>query len=412
MNNFFRFSLLPSVLIAMSLGVLFFITSCEKEKSSPTGGQESETTPLLPSCNDYCSDCGDDACTPRTILEAVTDTIDPENHRVNMILFHYAQAVREAAKNSTLLQYMTGAVTVNNVGVSASLHTLAQNNSTFASGINYYLRQSMSANNIYPRGVELGVDSLIADPTWDANTYLKNRLTYGTTPYEPVIYYLTKPSTGAGEFPATVLIAQEVNDCDDIAGWKGDVPSLVGETEAKNGNRLVLIVGPGLHGNPSETTEIPISAPSLDRTTSVSMASVRILGSAYRYETSGKSEIKGAYIRYNTSPVVSNEQVFFTKICKKDIRDRKTITNTNLMITDGLWDSNSHYLGFYEYDWYAQFWTLPAPCTTETIKGQRKFVHEWYNVDFCGAASTYFPTLSGGTATRTNTKSTFIISGI
>lgn len=416
MNRFlnFRLTLFIGALFVIGTVAFLTITSCEKEKSSTFSGQETNAnTPLTPSCENPCSDCGDDACTPKTVLEAVSDTGDLENHKVNMILYHYAQAVREAAKDATLRQYMLNAMTVNNQGVSVSLYTLAQGNTTFASFINAKLRQSMSETNIYPRGVEVGVEALIASTTWNANAYLKDRLIYSGTPYDPVIYYKTKPVAAAGAYPVTVLISQEVNDCDDAAGWRGDVPGLVGETEGRNGNRVVMIVGPGLDGNVNARGNDIANAleTAKDRTSRVDMMSIRIKGAEFRYERSGKSEITGAYIKF--SPVLeSNESNFYLKICKKDIEDKKVVLNNNTLIQDGAWDLGSHYEGFYEFDWSAQYWTMPAPCTTEKIKTQRKYAHEWYNVDFCGAASTYFPSLSGGTATRDNTKSTFVLTGI
>jgi len=403
-------------LIASFLGLgaisFFVITSCQKEKAPIFAGQESSETPALtPSCEDFCSECGDDPCSPRTVLEAVTTPDDAANSQVNMILYHYAQAVREAAKNATYLQYMMGAMTVSNEGVSVSLLTLAQNNSSFASFINGKLRQSMSDNYIYPRGVETGVDALIATTSWDANAYLKAHLQYAGTYFDPVIYYKTKPVSGAESYPVTVLISQEVNDCDDAAGWKGDTPALVGETEGRSGNRVVLIVGVGADGNVNNPGAATLAGTAQDRTTTVRMKSIKIKGLDFRYENSGKSEIKGVYIRYSSNPIERNEQVYYHKICKNDIKNQNVVTNSNLMVIDGSWDSNSHYFGFYEYDWSAQFWTVPHPCTNESLKGQRKYPWEWYNVDFCGAANTYFPSLSGGDATRDNTRCTFVISG-
>jgi hypothetical protein len=415
MNRFlnFRLTLFIGALFAIGTVAFLTITSCEKEKSSTFSGQETDAnTPLTPSCENPCSDCGDDACTPKTVLEAVSDTGDLENHKVNMILYHYAQAVREAAKNPTFLQYMTVGMTVNNQGVTVSLHTLAQNNASFASFVNYNLRQSMAANYIYPRGVEPGIEALIADPTWDANTYLKNRLIYNGTPYAPVIYYKTKPVAGAENLPVSVLISQDVNDCDDVAGWRGDTPGLVGEAEGRSGNRVVIVVGPGAAGNfSSMASPTNISNGAEDRTSTVNMNNLQFFGSQFRYEKSSKSEVTGQYIKFAPGIPTLPVFCFYAKICKNSFKNMDFLFNGSFMVGDATWDSGSHYFVFYEQDWFSNMWDLPHPCTTSVTRGEMKYDNEWYSSGFCGAASTYFPSAAGGFATRINTKSRFDIRG-
>jgi hypothetical protein len=416
MNSFlkFRFAILIGTFF-LGTAVFFSITSCEKEKTPSFSGQESDsTTPLVSSCTEPCSDCGDDACTPKTVLEAIADDEDAENHKVNMILYHYAQAVREAAKIPTFLTYMTTGMTVENQGVTVSLHTLAQNNSTFAAYINGRLRYFMAQNFIYPRGVEPGIEELIANPSWDANTYLKEHLIYSGTPYEPVIYYKTKPVAGAENLPVTVLVSQEVNDCDDYAGWRGDTPGLVGETEGRSGNRVVIIVGPGTQGGPSSQSSplASLSNGADDRTSVVRMNNLQFFGSQFRYENSGKSEVTGAYIKFAPSPASPATFCFYAKICKNSFKDMNELYNGSSMVTDPLWDAGSHYFVFYEQDWGASLHELPHPCTTSFAYGEMKYSNEWYSSGFCGAASTYFPSTAGGFAQRQNNKSKFIIRGL
>lgn len=353
-------------------------------------------------------------CEIQNVLDGVKDTSDIENNKVNMILFHYAQAVREAAKNPTYRQLMENALTNNGKGVTTSLLTLASMNASFGNFLNSKLRQSMSENNIYPRGVISGIDTYIANSSWDANSFLKGKLSYGSENYEPVIYYLSQPNSNAANYPVTVLIAQEVNDCDDVAGWKGDTPVLVGEAEGRSGNRSVIIVGPGLDGNTFEGVAPPTEVPEDRTTTTVNMSTLKIKGSSYRYEKSGKSEVTGAWIKFSPTPVVKNGYNFYLKVCKDDIEDQNTISNSITIVSDGSWNTNSYWIGFYEYDWFASSWTMPTPsgCTTETVKTQRKYIHEWYNFDFCGTGLSYFGSTMGGTATADNTKSTFTIVGL
>lgn len=417
-NRFFHLALGA---LFLAVFAVFTIVSCKKETANleiKAADDRGSQDILTPSCEDYCSDCGDkDVCAPSTVLEAVTDTGDASNNKVNMILFHYAQAVREAAKNATYRQYMENELTDNNLAVSVSLLTIAGNNSGFATFINSKLRQSMSENNIYPRGVVSGIDSDIADTTWDANSFLKSELFYGSDYYEPVIYYLTKPDAGAANYPVSVLISQEVNDCDDIAGWKGDTPALVGEAEAKDDSRSVIIVGPGAHGSTSAGLVPPPTEASEDRvTTVVRMKNLKIKGSAFRYERSGKSEVTGCFIKFSPLPVVANGYNFYLKVCKDDIEDQKTINSSINIVSDVDWNTNSYWIGFYEYDWFAfgSNWTMPTPsgCTTESVKTQRKYIHEWYNVDFCGTGLSYFGSVNGGDATQENSKSKFVITGL
>jgi hypothetical protein len=302
--------LLVSLLLISGAATTFFISSCQKEKL-PAATAESTTTPLLPSCPGFCSNCGDDPCAPKTVLEAVTTLADPANNQENMIYYHYAQAIRDAVKTPAFLQYIMNEMTVNNQGVSVSIYRLAQNNPAFATYINTKLRQSILANYIYPRGVEPGIEALIVNPNWDANLYLKSHLQNAGFYFDPVVFYKTKPVPTAVTLPVTVLIGQEVNDCDDAAGWKGDVESLVGEVEGRSGDRVVMIVGPGTDGNVNTGISVASAAEAEDRTSRVSMKSIKIKGSAYRYENSGKSEITGAYIGYTYSPVVKKTNFLY-----------------------------------------------------------------------------------------------------
>jgi len=94
-------------LIASFLGLgaisFFVITSCQKEKASIFAGQESSETPALtPSCEAFCSECGDDPCSPRTVLEAVTAPDDAANSQVNMISLPLCTSCERGSKKRYL----------------------------------------------------------------------------------------------------------------------------------------------------------------------------------------------------------------------------------------------------------------------------------------------------------------------
>ncbi len=420
-KNLNRFVVLT---LALTFGVVvttFLVSSCTKE-GKPTLAEGEVLSTLVPSCDDYCSECNSGHCDPKSVLEAVNTPDDQENDRVNMILYHYAKAVKEAAKNPTYRAYMLNAMTVNNQGISPSLLTLANGNTAFATFLNDKIRSSVSAETVYPKGVEPGIATLVNDANWDANAYLKSKLTYKGQSYDPVIHYIAKPLASSSSFDATVLIAQEVNDCDDIAGWKGDTEVLVGQAEASQNTRAVFIVGPGQDGSASQGSVPPPTDVVTDRTTRITMSSFVINGESYRYENNGKSDIKGLLHGYTPSPsymaTFDKSDVFFTRVKCKTIKNMTTVFNTDRILgaaSDPTWDGGSWYMVFYEYDWYASFWTISAPCESMIgVKGQMKFSNEWYCREFCGPSTSYWSTLTPGGATisRSNEKCTFTLSGI
>jgi hypothetical protein len=358
------------LLFAVILLTGSLITSCEKEqqlKDKETSSRGSEEPQYLtPSCDDYCAECNEGHCNPRNVLEAITIPNDTPNNRANMILYHYAYAVKEAAKDAAMRQYMVSAMSSGSQKITPFLLTLAQNNSTFGSFLNTKIKESISNNNVYPKGVEPGISTLLATTSWDANTYLQQKLVYAGATFDPVIHYITAPNTNSTSQPATVLIGQEVNDCDDVAGWKGDAEVLVGETEANSGDRAVFIVDPGAGGAVQylQTPETGMEEATQDRTTTVNMASIQIMGEAYRYENNGKSEVKGGYVKFTSAPFsidATNNQVFYKKITCSQLKNMTIVGNTNTMVSGGF-DGSSHFFGFFEYDWYASSWTINNLC--------------------------------------------------
>ncbi|MBX2892687.1 MAG: hypothetical protein KF734_17290 [Saprospiraceae bacterium] len=430
--NFRFFGTRPRHIVASTIFLFiagFFtfamFAGCEKDNAAR------EEQYLTPSCSDSCDDCDEGRCYPRTVLDAVKDPEDATNDKINMILYHYAQAVREAAKNPAYRQYMLSALTVNNEPQAASLLNLAQGSAPFADFLNSKLRQSISETNVYPMGVEPGIESLVTNATWDANAYLRGKMVYAPYAYDPVIYYMKKPNAASANKAATVVIAQDVNDCDDVAGWRGDTELLVGEAEATTSEDLILFVGPG---NPIEISGQLVNGGS-DEQTTVAQTGVQDRASAnisisrcqvkdgYRYEGSGKTEVDGWAVGFNspTNPTSINKYsgIFWQKIKKCEVKDSKIFTYSppTLMFSiasEADWLSNYAFIGFYEYDWYvanSNRKEVDAPCATSNevnVKLQMKYAHEWYYKDYCALGSTLLPN-NGSTNAVSNEKCSFTI---
>lgn len=427
--NFRFFGTRPSHILASTIFLLtasFFtfaiFSGCEKDNAAR------EEQYLTPSCSESCDDCDEGRCYPRTVLDAVRDPEDATNDKINMILYHYAQAVREAAKNPTYRQYMLSALTVNNEPQAASLLNLAQGNASFADFLNSKLRQSISETNVYPMGVEPDIESLVTSTTWDANAYLKSKIIYAPYAYDPVVYYMKMPGAGSENNAATVLIAQDVNDCDDVAGWRGDTELLVGETEATTSDDVILFVGPG---NPVEIGGYEMSGEeseefatshvgAQDRTPAIVNMSRYQIKNGYRYESSGKSEVQGWLVGFNSPSAPTfidfQHEVFFQKIKKCDIEDSKVFmpsTPIEMFRIEPIsgWLTNYAFIGFYERDWWASKKEVDAPCASSTevnVYVKMKYAHEWYYKDICALGSVLLPN-NGSTNAVSNQKSSFTI---
>ena len=141
------------------------------------------------------------------MLELIRTPDNPTNDRINMMLYHYAQAIRVVAQNPTYLCYMETPMIADTGGIGVSLYALAKGNSSFAQALNAALRQSMSENNIYPRGVQQGIEASIANTNWDANAFLRGKMEYAPYKYDPVVYFIKRPAAYEGSRQPTVVIA-------------------------------------------------------------------------------------------------------------------------------------------------------------------------------------------------------------
>ncbi len=401
---------------------LLWLTSCEKATLSPVSENGIRSgSPLLPSC----TDCGD-YCNWDSVLEAIRDPEDPQNDRINLILYHYSIALKDIFALPPYRSIVLTALGSDHPGP-ISLLELAESHPEFGAVFNQYLRLSIAAEDIYPHGAEADIAALVATPGWDANAYLANKLIKAGYVYEPVIYERT-PLAEVETERVTFLIAQEVNDCDDVAGWRDGTEVLVSEAEARAATDLLVFVGPGkgqrLEGEgPADRASafddgrIPRERRLL-RGEELIAKSGKIKGLSYRYEKSGKSEVVAFVTGWATDPTnpwIKNNSEAQEKFSKNEIRNQTTVSiNRSLAgIIESAAAANL-FIGFYEYDWYISnrnLKSIACPCNREVpdAKLAMKFKHEWYNTDkFCGRLTTLIP-VTNGSKTIDNYKGTFVI---
>jgi len=242
-------------------------------------------------------------------------------------------------------------------------------------------------------------------------------------PYHPVVYE-TEMVPVLSANTVTFLIAQEVNECDEVAGWTGDSEVLVSEEQVMNAEGLVLFVAPGL---PLELpkNEDGDNSPSLEAeergiTAGEQLRAVsgKIKGLAYRYEKTGSSEIIAFVTGWTTNPsepeYISNKDGQ-EKFTKKEIKGQTVVSINRSIggIIENAYAANM-FVGFYEYDWYISNKNLKrvkCPCNESVpdAKLAMKYSQEWYNTDkFCGLLSTLIPG-TNGSKTLDNYKGTFVL---
>ena len=396
---------------------ILFATLAGCEKDTTTGSQKGGGTPesgtLIPSCGDPLAG--------NTVLELIRTPDDPTNDRINMMLYHYAQAIRVVAQNPTHLCYMETPMIADIGGIGVSLYSLAQGNSSFAQALNAALRQSMSENNIYPRGVEQGIETSIANSNWDANAFLREKMEYAPYKYDPVVYFIKRPAECAPTTQPVVVIAQDVNDCDDVAGWRASNEVLVSENEANNSSEIIIFVGPGLgvyHSsqftggvNQVVLTESGINENVINQTagqgasdrTNIDIdADLHQIKAGFRYESGKRSEVTGWLLTYTPEALNPHTLRFWEdfdsrKIHKDDINASKVFTDDlNAFPIDmaAFTAGRSIFYGTWEKDWYASGKAIVNTCSSfidHSVGVKMKFSHEWYFFN-CGVASTIFPT--------------------
>lgn len=403
------------------------VVGCKKESAAHLPQAESSVggTTLIPSCSDPLP--------ANTVLELIRTPDDPTNDRINMMLYHYGQALRVVTQNPTYLCYLETAMLADTGGIGVSLYSLAQENTSFSQALNSALRQSMTNYEIYPRGEEEGIESSIADPGWDANAFLRGKMEYVPYKYEPVVYFIKRPVECVPSIQPTIVIAQDVNDCDDVAGWRGSNEVLVSEDEANTSSEPIIFVGPGLGVYQSTSftggvNQVILTGSDLDESTLAQneqgasdrsdIVSLYQIKAGYRYESGARSEIVGwrttftpaTRLPFNLLPWAGFNP---RKIHKNDINASTVFTDMPAafplplsVYTSGTWV----FYGTWESDWWASVKTIVNPCSVwvdHSVNVKMKYSHEWYFFN-CGVASSLWPA-TGSTWGVNNAKCRFIL---
>jgi hypothetical protein len=403
--------------VTIFIGIAIIMANCKKNTLEPPTAENV----IVPG---FASSCGE-ALAANTVLGLIRNDHDPIDDKITLIQYHYAQALRQLMKNPIHRCSIVNAISSGTDPNGISLHTFAQGNTNFAAALNTELRHSINATsseNIYPRGAsgESGIDALRTNSNWDANSYLKNKIVYSPYSYDPTVYFVKIPSSCEVTGPVTVLVAQDVNDCDDVAGWRGDDEVVMSELDVQRSDEIVIFVGPGksvyipnLLTDYSETNLSQVDLGITERSPGDIVNTARQINNGFRYESSGKSELQGGTIYYNLSPnSTAGSEMFFTKISKDKIESSTNFTSPPITLSvcpsTFLNSTSKAYCILFEKDWWASSKTISNPCgdTGFDAHMKAKFDHEWYMRD-CGLFSDLYPSV-GFTRTITG----FSFSGV
>jgi hypothetical protein len=375
-----------------------------------------------------------------TVADMIRNPEDPADDRINLIMYHYGQALRKVAQNPDLLCYLEEAMIADQESEGVSLVKLASTNSQLYTALNAALRESIIGREFYPKGAEPGVESLAAQPDWDANRYLAGKMINQDYQYDPSVYFIKRPEACAKQLRPIILLAQEVNDCDDVAGWKGNDEIVMSEADVLSSADPVIFIAPGqgiytINGvSMGAANEVIIPADELDsevlppapgaagevreRTGPDVDVDLHQIKAGYRYETSDHSEISGMWYAYsvtNQNSIVSDFWEDFKKgereIHKNDINISKEFTDDKdaFRVPDNIFDPGYARLAYaaYEHDWYASKKSIYTCSPNHTFGPRMKYSHEWYFMD-CGYASLMF-FLPNSTRDINNSKCHFVM---
>jgi len=367
-------------------------SSCRKESITTTSDLDQFTT-----------SCGTIPVGSQ-IIDLVADSIDLDNDKVFKILFHYAQAVRIMATDPIFGSIMTSAILADTTKLTASLHTIAANNSGFKEQLNLLLKQSIQNNNIYPVGADPQLNTLMNQPNWDADSYLFNILFYKGEQHTSNIIAVRKIAIGPPNNPV-VGLGFDMNDCDEIPGWQGSTEIAISETMAKSLNNTVLIIGPGeilpipspnnLISNKVETADSKAKTKIDQRITMKIDITPWGFKNGSRFEKNGSSEVVGKFVFIDApnNPLnYENDQ----SLHKNAFKNNSVFTNNWRMATFS-WPGEGGKVvrfGVYEYDWFSSLKTVPNDGSYQpalNLDGRRTYINDYYhgNAAIIGASGLF-----------------------
>ncbi len=405
-------SLLPYRFLAVIMAVTF-MWGCQKKDQTIEVQTKNLKTPS----------CTEAQPTSATVLELMDNPDDVDDTRMNHILYHYANAMRNTMADPTKRCQLVNAMIALDGNGEISLFEYAAENVAFGNDLNAQIQQSISENEVYPKGVEDGIDALLENPSWDANTYLRNKFKYEEIDYDPIAHFVKTPEVCNTSNSVVIVIGTDVNDCDDVAGWRGNTEILMGEGEASTSAEIVIFVGVGERGNPQASSLIDVE----DSPHFVNLFDTSVADRSYididtdqfrikkRFDKSKRSEILGYRTRFD--PNVNN--IWYSgiagsfnpyKVHKNDIG-----ANGKMHNDDKNWDNTlpsifwSIQYGAFEKDWYATLKRLDNTCVTHDeydMSGKRKYSSDLYFNDCTITAFDWFPSV-GSTKVFSNNKCYF-----
>lgn len=380
----------------MTLVLTLLIFSCTKEILKV---EESRIPVDVESI--IASDCEDERlCT--NILCVLADNEDYNNHKINMILYHYAQAIKSTIQDTRFTDLLISRVLEDEKTLGVSIHDLTIENPIFQSALNTALRSSIANSSVYPNG-ETGFDL-----SSNISEYLKTNFTYGTDVYEPIIYLVKRPET-IDQSQINIFIGEEGNSCDEVLGWRRDAPSFISENEVLNSEELNIFVGVGEVLQEEHLFATSIESIESDKLLSDFSENSRLMNvnidyfkyqikKGYRYERTGDSEVHGFRMSYfpETESPRSLITWFDKKISKNDINNSKIFSEQGFAFSMNQLDfarDREVFIGAWENDWYASGKLIMNNCSNfvrHSVSTKRKFSHEWYFYG-CDDLNNYFP---------------------
>jgi hypothetical protein len=351
----------------LAIASLTFFAGCQKEPASYAAPENG--TPKYPSCSEA-------SVTYETVLDLMVNADDAADQRLNHILYHYGRAVKKAVENTTKRCQLLDAMLAENGDGEISLLDFATENASFGADLNADLRQSISENTVYPKGVESGIEAQLEQTNWDANAYLRSKFTYEGTQYEPKAHFIKRPERCDLSKPIVVVIGTDVNDCDDVAGWRGNTEILLGEAEANSTSDIVIYIGVGESGNASPSSLVSRPGSSLndlalqDRMLAIDF-DVDEFMIKKRFDHSRKSEINGGWTYY--SPTADGIEKYTEaddfdpkRVHKDDIgEDGELFTDDQDWMDELPNMSWSIHFFCWENDWYATTKHIENECITD-----------------------------------------------
>ncbi len=243
MKNLFQKSKLKNLYFGGFLFIIaaLIVVSCAKNDNDTV----TDTTQIqaLAASQQDCSE----VLVNNTVTQLLEENAEnAEDMKQTMIIFHYANAFRAITENSTYKQNIIEAFiqnTLNQVTVADLISVYP----AMESLLNEKLIESIKNNKtVFPFNSDPDVANLVQNPTWDANAYLVANDSYHGDTYTPTIYSASDDFSqiNTTQIP-TIAISQDVNDCDEIIGYKGNDTVLLGQAAVESGSDFVILVDNG-----------------------------------------------------------------------------------------------------------------------------------------------------------------------